>query len=149
MSKKNKAGGLPIGGPSLLMVFVLLCINIFAVVSYMSALRDDNLSEKAAENISQYYMADAKAEEMLAKLAGEFKQNPEGMEKFVGINKLSISKQFDETNVEYYIPVKKEMLLKVIVKFSKETPEYDVMQWKLVNTHVIEDNGSFLELPSF
>jgi len=149
MNKKNSSVGLPVGGPSLLMVFVLLCINIFAVVSYMSALRDDNLSEKAAENISQYYMADAKAEEMLAKLSAEFKQNPEGIEKFVGINKLSISKGLNETNVEYYIPVKKEMVLKVVLKFSKETSEYTVLAWKLVNTHVIDDNASFLELPEF
>ena len=54
MSKKNSSLGLPIGGPTLLMIFVILCINIFAVISYMSALRDYNLSEKAAEKIKQY-----------------------------------------------------------------------------------------------
>ena len=33
MSKKNSSLGLPIGGPTLLMIFVILCINIFAVIS--------------------------------------------------------------------------------------------------------------------
>ena len=61
MAKKITAAGLPIGGPSLLMVFVLVCINIFAAISYTSALRDYKLSEKTAENITQYYSAEVKA----------------------------------------------------------------------------------------
>ena len=131
MSKKNSSLGLPIGGPTLLMIFVILCINIFAVISYMSALRDYNLSEKAAEKIKQYYTADSKAEKMLSDIVNGSNKND------------------NLTYFEYSIPVNQDMVLKVAVEISKLTNNYDIIMWKKINTAIHDDNETFLELPNF
>lgn len=133
MAKKITVAGLPIGGPSLLMVFVLVCINIFAAISYTSALRDYKLSEKTAENITQYYSAEVKAYEKLALLNAEFEKNPASM----------------KVVEQYEIPVKKEIVLSVKVLFSKEAMEYNIIEWKLINKHTLEERDTYLDLPEF
>ena len=81
MHKPARFYGLPIGGPSLLMIFVLLCINIFAVVSYLSALQDYKLSEKTADHILQYYAADSQAKKILASILDNFRQSQKAFPK--------------------------------------------------------------------
>lgn len=147
MSKRIRVAGLPVGGPSLLMVFVLLCINIFAVVSYMSAVRDYKLSEKTAESISQYYSADIKAKEMLETIANELEKDPNGIKKMIGVNNLRVSDEIDKINIKYDIQIKKEMILKVEVQFLKTTFQHNIVAWKVVNTNIIDEDVFLLDLP--
>ena len=64
MSKKQNMG-LGVGGSSLLMVFIIVCLTTFATLSLVSANADDKLSVKTAQAVSAYYAADGRAVERL------------------------------------------------------------------------------------
>lgn len=149
MSRKVGATGLPIGGPTLLMVFVILCINIFAVISYMSALRDYNLSEKSAEMITKYYEADTKATNVLSDIAYDIKLNTVYENKYKDINDFAILDEVDTLKVKYKVPIKKDIVLSVVVEFPKNSSKYRVLEWKMINNKLIEENDSVLDLPEF
>lgn len=57
-----------VGGISLLVIFVVLCLTVFAVLSLSSVRAEGRLSEASAESVQAYYKADCEAEEMLAQL---------------------------------------------------------------------------------
>lgn len=149
MDKKYNSIGLPIGGPTLLMIFVILCINIFAVISYMSALRDYNLSEKAAENIAMYYKADSKAEMILSNILTEYEKNPDSIYKVKAVDGFSAKDKGSRISFQYNVSIKKDMKLKVEVEVSKITKKYDIIMWKKVNTAVLDDSSQVLDLPEF
>ena len=76
---KEKASLSPpvVGASSLLVIFAVLCLTIFALLSISTLQADGRLSDHAANAVTNYYEADAQAEEILARLrAGE---KPEGV----------------------------------------------------------------------
>ncbi len=64
---KPKAG-VQVGGTSIIMVFILLCLTIFAVLTLQSASADLRLANKSAEASTRYYEADTEAERILAQI---------------------------------------------------------------------------------
>lgn len=58
----------PVGGSSLLVIFAVLCLAVFAVLSLSSVRAEGRLSEASAEAVRAYYLADCEAEEILAQL---------------------------------------------------------------------------------
>ena len=146
MKKSFKASGLPIGGSSLLMAFVVLCLTTFAVISYMSALRDYRLSKKSSENITQYYMADSKAEEILSSLSSDFEKGIENADNWKENNMVFTPKD-GEIEVSYEVPIREEFILQVKVRFLNDGKKFEVLCWKQVNTHIFEDTVNYLDLP--
>lgn len=60
------------GGSSLLVIFGVLAMTVFALLSLTSALARQRLAEHSLEAVSEYYEADNRAEEIFAALrAGE------------------------------------------------------------------------------
>ena len=57
-----------VGGSSLLVIFIVLCLTVFAMLSLSSVQADGRLCTAAAEAVRAYYKADCKAEEILAQL---------------------------------------------------------------------------------
>lgn len=57
-----------VGGISLLVVFAVLCLAVFAVLSLSSVRAEGRLSAASAEAVRAYYEADCEAEEILARL---------------------------------------------------------------------------------
>lgn len=57
--------GLNVGGASILVIFVLLCLTTFATLSMVSANADLKLTQRTAQAAREYYEADARAEELL------------------------------------------------------------------------------------
>jgi hypothetical protein len=64
MTKQRIHFGL--GITSILVIFVILCIVTFSVLSYVSAKADSSLSSKVSENTADYYNACSRANEKLA-----------------------------------------------------------------------------------
>jgi len=56
------------GVSSLLVIFAILCITVFAVLSVSSASADSALSEKTAVSVKEYYAADSEAEKILSEI---------------------------------------------------------------------------------
>lgn len=63
--KRNAVG---LGGASLVLIFSILCLAIFAVLALSSANRERTLTERLENSTSAYYAADSAAVEIEAKL---------------------------------------------------------------------------------
>ena len=68
MNKKMKFSPPMIGGSSLLVIFSVLCLTVFALLSLSTVLADQRLSTASVENVVAYYEADTQAEEIFARL---------------------------------------------------------------------------------
>ena len=67
-----------VGGISLLVVFAVLCLTVFALLALTTVQADKRLADASAKAVEDYYAADCQAQEILARLrAGEV---PEGVE---------------------------------------------------------------------
>ncbi len=70
MRGERRAGGSPpaVGGVSLLVVFAVLCLTVFALLSLSTVRADERLSLASAQAVADYYSADCAAQEILARL---------------------------------------------------------------------------------
>ena len=59
---------LGVGASSILMIFVVLCLTTFGILSYVTANADNKISTKNAETVENYYAATAIAEQKLQKI---------------------------------------------------------------------------------
>lgn len=68
-----------VGICSLLVIFAVLCLSVFGMMSLSEAQTQKNLGDKAQQYIQAYYGADCQAQEILAKLRlGEIPQGVDG-----------------------------------------------------------------------
>ena len=66
---KKDALSIPaVGGSSLLVVFCVLCLTVFALLSLSTVQAEKRLSDKAAQAVEDYYRADLEAEIVFARL---------------------------------------------------------------------------------
>lgn len=65
-----RRGGTVTGMVSLVTIFVVLCLTVFAVLTLSTAVRENALSQAAAEGAAAYYEADRRAVEIAAALDG-------------------------------------------------------------------------------
>ena len=66
-----------VGGSSLLVIFAVLCLTVFALLSLGTVQADRRLADASAASVQAYYEADCRAEEILAQLRSG--QRPEGV----------------------------------------------------------------------
>ena len=67
MKKKEFQSASPsIGGTSLLVIFSVICLAVFSVLSLTTGQTEKRLSDKAADAAAAYYLADNQAEEIFA-----------------------------------------------------------------------------------
>jgi hypothetical protein len=69
--KEKNEFHLTVGTSSILMIFVVLCLTTFGVLSFVTANADYKLSNKNAEAVTAYYQADSKANELLKTIDSE------------------------------------------------------------------------------
>jgi len=75
--KWMSAGPPPVGGSSLLVIFAVLCLSVFAMLALSTVRADDRMADASVDAIAAYYRADAEAESLLSRLrSGEV---PEGV----------------------------------------------------------------------
>lgn len=107
-----------IGGSSLLTVFAVLALTVFALLSLSTVRADVRLADAAAEAVTDYYAADCKAQEILARLRNG--ETPEGVE-FWGSGLLYAG---------YTVPISEtqELQVEVILKGVEGGPQ--VLRWQ-------------------
>lgn len=72
-----------VGVSSMLMIFVVLCLTTFAVLSYVTANADAQLTDKAVQAAQRYYEADNQAEQTIARLDAQVLRAREAARLFV------------------------------------------------------------------
>lgn len=61
--KDKRSAGIHVGSASIIMIFAVLCLTVFATLSYVTANQEQKLAQKSALAIEQYYAADWQCEE--------------------------------------------------------------------------------------
>lgn len=102
----------------LMVIFAVLCLAVFSVLTLSTVLADSRLEAAANESVVAWYRADAAAEEILA----ELRANGED-----GIH-------------DYSVPVSDTQRLDVSVRLDGE--EYEVLRWQLVYSELWQLNDS-------
>lgn len=72
-----------IGGSSLLVIFAVLCLTVFALLGFSTVQANRRLEQVSVQAVEDYYNADTRAETILAQLRGG--QMPEGVQLSDGI----------------------------------------------------------------
>lgn len=83
MDKRRRFSPPVVGGSSLLVMFAVLCLTVFALLALSTVQADRRLSDASARSVEAYYEADCRAEEIFARIrAGE---TPEGVTEADGV----------------------------------------------------------------
>ena len=117
--KRERVSPPAIGGSSLLTVFAVLALTVFALLSLSTVKADVRLADSAAKAVTDYYAADCQAQEILARLRNG--ERPEGVE-FSGSGLL---------HAQYVVPISdtQELQVSVILKETADR-EYVIERWQ-------------------
>ena len=115
--REKKSGVAAVGVSSLLVIFAVLCLTVFALLTVSTVRANQSLSDSAASALLGYYQADTNAEKTLAALrSGDV---PAGVTQ-VG-------------DVFYYAhPISDTQTLAVAVRV--EGSGYHILRWQAVST---------------
>ena len=127
MSEKKREGFAPpaLGGSSLLVVFAVLALTVFALLSLSTVRADVRLGDATEKMVSSYYAADVKAQEILAKLRTGAPL-PEDVEFETTISDYP---DHSETIFSYAVPISDTQELQVEV-LVKPDGSYQVRRWQ-------------------
>ena len=152
-SRKKQSSFSSIGITSLVLIFVMLCLLTFSVLSLVTARADLRLSQKNAERTSAYYDAENRANDVLLSVIScieEYKDSPDASvfyqklrERLDGQNGILFT---GADSLDYEVLLDKEQLLSVSLEISYETYDdgshYRILAWNTVSTHEWESDGS-------
>lgn len=117
MSGRHKFSPPATGGISLLVVFTVLCLTVFALLSLTTAQADRRLADASTQATADYYRADYEAQTILARLRnGEL---PAGVTK-------------ENNTYTYACAISPVQELKVSVHI--QGTEYTILCWQAVST---------------
>lgn len=123
MTKRNASGPpAAVGGSSLLVIFAVLCLTVFALLTLSTAAADSRLSQDAADAVEAYYQADSQAEALWARLRGG--EQPEEVTETM--------EDAGSTLYKYTVPISQEQELQVCLRLKDGT--WTVVQWQAVST---------------
>ena len=134
--KKRPTPFISIGSSSLLVVFLVLAIMIFAVLSFVSAKNDYEYSLKMATKKQEYYQACNRAEEALFSLSASLSKGK--ADTFPSID-------------SFYVPIDDYRHLVVTYEILSDKDNaftYRILEWK-VEMRQSWEGDSTLKLPTF
>lgn len=116
--KQNTSFSPPaVGISSLLVMFAVLCLTVFSLLSVSTVSADVQLGERSRDAITGYYEADCQAEAVLARLrAGEI---PHGV-------------TADDNQYSYLCKISDTQALAVTVRL--EDTAYTILRWQVIST---------------
>lgn len=68
MKRDDRKPPFSVGGISILMVFVMLCLTTFGVLTLVTARAEMRLTQKNAQSVTSYYASVSKTQEILAQI---------------------------------------------------------------------------------
>lgn len=138
---------------SVLMVFLVLCFTTFGVLSLVSAQADMRLSERNADNVTDFYNADRIAKTVLSSLE---KQRAAGY--LAGISELKVNHggleisclfNDDGNAVAFTLPVGEYVELSVGAEYDTDSGRYVISRYRTVALEPTQYQSSGQQLFSF
>lgn len=169
---KQQSSVVNIGSSSLLVIFLVLCLTTFAILSLSSARNDYSFSEKLAARKLEYYEASSKAwlvtdevDRILAETAESEASNParnfssspyakKVMAAFDGMMiqdiPLSCVSQDSDLTIRFQVPLGERQALSVILQVADYTrcaSYYEIRTWQIISTEDWEDDQTLDLMP--
>jgi len=124
MKRQETFSPAAVGGSSLLVIFAVLCLTVFALLSISSVQAERRLADAATQAVVDYYEADLKAEEILARLrSGE---ELEGLEENDGA-------------YTFEVPISGRQTLAVTL--AQQEDDWVILRWQAVTTEEALDES--------
>ena len=117
MDKRETFSPPAVGGSCLLVIFAVLCLTVFALLSLSTVQASGRLADASVAAVSAYYQADCQAEAVLARLRSG--QVPEGV-------------AADGDTYTYTCPISDTQSLEVRVRLEGDS--WTVLRWQAVST---------------
>lgn len=127
---KNSKSGIGTGSVSLILIFAVLCLTIFTLLTLSSAKAEHDTSTKTAESIAAYYAADAKAEIVLASISAELK-NKSTVPTMVNDIEISTQTENGINTISYTIPMDDSQIVSVILQHNSASGTIDILKWQI------------------
>ena len=115
MTKTNKTSCPLLGGCALLVIFGVLCLTVFALLSLHTVLAEQRLSRTAAEQAEAWYEADLRAQEIFARLRGG-----------------EIPPEVEKTGEEYHYCVSISPHQTLEVTLTNTNGSWEILSWRTV-----------------
>lgn len=130
MREQRRSGFSPpaLGGASLLVIFAVLALTIFALLSLSTVRADGRLSEASAQAVRDYYAADCKAQAYLAWLrTGEGAPDPA----VTHTSMVTIDYDDHSAAIHFYtLPISDTQELQVELRM--DGTDYEILRWQAV-----------------
>ena len=126
-----------VGASSLLVIFAVLCLTVFALLSLSTVQADKRLADASTEAAMAYYTADLEAERIFALLrAGEVPEN-------VTIQSYSVPVEGDAVSgrlCTYACTISETQ--KLAVELVEQNGMWTVLRWQMVSTEEWDNDDS-------
>lgn len=141
--KNRKQSLINTGLPSLLVIFIVLCLVTFAVLSYVSALRDHADARRSSDRLQTWYAADLSARSRLAEINEELLDAlgtlaAPDREAFVEECRRRFPEMDAGGTLSFSAPFGDSQLLQVEITAALPSPEedlcYRIDRWQVVTT---------------
>ena len=136
MAKKESFAPPALGGSSLLVVFAVLALTVFALLSLSTVRADVRLGDAAARAVTGYYQADCQAQEILARLRS-------------GETPVEVTSHMEDSwhdpwmvRYTYAVPISDTQELQAEVLVNSADGSYSVLRWEAASVGELEfDEG--------
>lgn len=125
MNKERRMSTPIVGGSSLLVIFAVLCLTVFALLGLSTVQAGGRLSQTMADSVSAYYEADCMAEELYARLRS-------------GEMPAEVTRTGD--TYAYTCPISDTNELQVELRQNGD--QWEVIRWQAVSTVAWESDDS-------
>lgn len=135
--KMRFSGG--VGYISIMLIFTVICLTIFAVLSFQAAYSNNRVIGRSEEYTQQYYDADASAKKTLSELdllaaglQGEFSFDEKFSSAASNIDGVSVTAVPEGVRADYSVSINERQSLSVSVVFYRAAADarYRILSWR-------------------
>jgi len=140
MMKNSLKMGISIGGPTIIMVFVVLCLTTLGTLSLVTAKADFKLTQKTVESTAAYYAADSQGQLFLAEVDSAL-NHENAADLIAKLPDTEVIQNKDATlavSCSIKINEAKSLLIELTTAGADKASEdaYGITSWKVINTTV-------------
>nr|WP_314462550.1 short-chain dehydrogenase [uncultured Clostridium sp.] len=148
MAKQEIGYRANIGTPTLILIFMILCLVTFGMLSLTTAKSEWNLAQRNADSVTEYYRADKEGEafyQMVFKAVDDAQKEEGDLQAFQKTLSMELGDYYDsETGtISTQIPMKRSQSLSIkLSSMPDKAGKIGISQWKVIQTEDYEIDQS-------
>ena len=131
-------GGMGVGSSSMVLVFAVLCLTVFSLITLVVARNNKALADAEAKLVTEYYEADAQAERILAEIIDQAPFLPESVDGVQVDSYWDMDLGVDVATYLYPVSDAKELYIKLAIDWDAVY----IIGWQMLDVGEWEYDGS-------